>query len=329
MPGDKLLWYASFMMVISAGLPLVQILLAIKCFPECRMRFAYWRDWKRLRSLFAYAGWVSFGGGGGSLIGHQGSTLVTNHYFGTAINASYGIAGTLANHTQTLSNSLMGALSPAVTTREGSGDRQGTLRLANRTGKFGAFLILLFAVPMALEMKTLLLLWLGRIPDHVVLICVMGLAGAVIEKFTLGFQMAIAATGRIALWQFTGGILNVLIFPFAWLFAAVGIGPVSAAMAILMCPWCTFWTNLFFAKRILGADVLDYLRHGVMPVVLLVVLSAGTGSISLAMFHPTWWRVLITTALCLSVLCYFGWGLVLSQEERHFISGKVRNLLHK
>ena len=328
-PGDKLLWYASYMMVISAGLPFVQVLLALRCFPECRPRLSLWGDWKRIRSLFSYAGWIAFGGGGGSLIGLQGSTLVTNHYFGTVINSSYGIAGTLSGHTQTLSNSLMGALSPAVTTREGGGDRAGTLRLADRTGKFGAFLILLFAVPMMLEMKSLLMLWLGRIPDYVVPICCLGLAASVIEKFTLGFQMAIAATGRVALWQLTGGVLNVLIFPMAWLLAAVGIGPVSASIAIALCPCCTFWTNLYFAHRILGADVFSYLRHSVLPTMAVTVLSIGAGVVSIWAFPMVWWRIGVTTIFCLSVMLPLSFYFVLSMEERLFLTTKLKGTRHR
>ena len=230
----------------------------------------------------------------------------------------------MSGHTQTLSNALMEALSPAVTTCEGSGNRYGTIALANRTGKFGAFLILLFAVPMVLEMKSLLVLWLGRIPDFVVPICVLALASAIVEKFTMGYQMAISATGKIALWQLTGGVLNILIFPATWLFAASGVGPISASIAFLLCPCCTFCTNLFFAKRILGADIKMYLLRVVLPVVAVVALSAGAGLTSLFMFAPEWWRVLITTFFCLVVMLPAAWFWVLSADERVFVRGKLR-----
>ena len=325
-PGDKLLWYAAYMMVISVGLSFAQVLLALRCFPECRPCLSFWGDWKRIRSLFSYAGWIAFGGGGGSLIGLQGSTLVTNHYFGTVINSSYGIAGALAGHTRMLSNSLMEALSPAVTTREGGGDRAGTLRLADRTGKFGAVLILLFAVPMTLEMKSLLMLWLGRIPDFVVPICCLGLVASVVEKFTFGYQMAIAATGKVALWQLTGGVLNVLIFPAAWLLAALGIGPVSAAIAIALCPCCTFWANLYFAHRILGADVFSYLRHSVLPTMAVTVLSLGAGALSIWVFPMVWWRIGATTFACLAVMLPLSFYFVLSTDERMFLRTKLAGI---
>lgn len=325
-PVDKLIYYALYMMVINAGLPVAQILLAIKCFPECRLHLAYWGDLRRLRSLLSYAGWVAFGGGGGFMVGSQGSVFVTNHYFGAAINSSYGIAGQLSAHTQTLSNALMSALSPAVTTQEGSGDRAGTIRLAFRTGKFGVFLILLFAIPMALEMKNLLMLWLGKIPDFVVPVCILTLVVAIIEKSTLGHQMAIHATGKVAWWQFTGGIINALVFPAAWFFAFVGIGPVSAAIAWICCPMCTFVLNLHFARRLVEMPIRRYVIKVLLPLIFTAAMAIAAGMVSTISLPMTWWRIVITTFVSLGIIFLCAWKFVLDAEEREFVIKKIRSL---
>lgn len=325
-PMDKLIYYALYMMVVNAGLPAVQVFLAFKCFPECRLRFAYWNDFKRLRSLLSYAGWVAFGGGGGYMVGSQGSVFVTNHYFGAAINSSYGIASQLSAHTQTLSNSLMQALAPAVTTQEGSGDRAGTIRLAFRTGKFGVFLIFLFAIPMALEMQNLLTLWLGRIPDFVVPVCILTLIAAVIEKSTLGHQMAIHATGKVAWWQLTGGIVNMLVFPASWFFAFSGMGPVSAAVAWVLCPMVTFSLNLFFARRLVDMPIRRYVLRVLLPLFFTALIAVGAGAASALTLPMAWWRILVTTAVSLLVLLPCAWRFVLDAEERTFVMAKVKGL---
>lgn len=322
LPGDKLISYALMMMVVHAGLPLLQVLLAIKSFPECRLQMSYWGDWRRLRSLLSYAGWVAIGGGGGSLIGYQGSIFVTNRFFGTTINASYGIATQLASYTQTLSSALLGALSPEITTSEGSGNRDRTVKLSYRTGKLGVFLMLLFAIPMALEMRTLLVLWLGRIPEYVVPICIISLLSAVVEKFTMGHQMAISATGKIALWQLTGGILNALVFPLAWLFAVLEMGPVSSVVACACCPCCTFFTNLLFARHLLGMPMLEYILHVFIPVVATAAITFLIGSIPVLLLPAEWWRIPITVVFCLGTSITVGWFIVLDSEERSYLKRK-------
>lgn len=324
--GDKLVWYAFLMMIVNVGLPLAQIILAVRTFPECRLQISYWGDWHRLRRLLSYTGWVAFGGGGGCLIGYQGSVFVTNRFFGTVINASYGIGGQLSAYTQTLSSSLMGALSPVVTTSEGTGNREQTICLARRTGKIGVFLILLFAIPMVLEIRTLLMLWLGRIPDYVVPICILALSASVIEKFTIGHQMAIAATGKVAQWQLIGGTLNALIFPASWLFASLGMGPVSSSVACLCCPCCTFFSNLFFARHLLGISVPEYISHVFLPVVSTAVITFSVGFIPVFTLPAVWWRIPITTAVCLMTIMPVGWFIVLDSEERLYIKSKFTGL---
>ena len=260
------------------------------------------------------------------MVGNQGSVFVTNHYFGAAINSSYGIAAQLSAHTQTLSNALMGALSPAVTTTEGSGDREGTIRLAFRTGKFGVFLMLLFAIPMALEMETLLKLWLGRIPEAVVPVCVLVLVAAILEKFTIGHQMAISAMGKVALWQLSGGVLNMLVFPAAWLFAVSGIGPISAAVAALCCPCCTFFMNLYFARRQVAMPVRPWLRQVFVPILCTALAALLVGGVSVSLLPPSWWRIGITTLICLAVILPNGWFLVLDAQEHEFVLAALRRM---
>lgn len=329
MEGDKLIWYAVLMLVVHAGLPLLQVLLAIKTFPECRLQISQWGDRSRLRRLLSYAGWVAIGGGGGSLIGYQGSVFVTNSFFGTSVNASYGIAGQLSSYAQTLSGALLGALSPAVTTAEGSGEREHTIRLAYRTGKLAVFLMLLFAIPMILEMRSLLVLWLGTIPAFIVPICIITISGAVIEKLTIGHQMAIAAKGKIALWQLTGGILNILVFPAAWLFAVLHMGPISAVVAGVCCPCCTFFTNLLFARHLLGMSIMEYARCIFLPVFLTAAMTFAIGCVPVLFLPAEWWRIIVTTMACLATIIPCGWFLVLDVEERSYLKMAIARMRGK
>ena len=315
-PTDKLLTYATYMMLINAGLPVLQSLLAVRLFPECRVKFSYWWDFSRMRKLLSYAGWTAWGGGGGYLIGSQGCVFVTNRYFGTVINASYGIAGQLSAQTQSLASALLGALSPAVTTKEGSGDRAGTIRLAYRTGKLGVLLILVFAIPMSLEMETLLQLWLGRIPESVVPICIFLLSGAVIERLTAGHQMAIAAAGKVAAWQFAGGVLNVLVFPLAWILAASGFGVKAAACAAFACPCCTFVTNLLFAKKLVNMSIIPWARQVLLPLLSLMAIVTFSGWIVTKLAEPCFARLVVTTGVCLLMTFMVGWFSVIDGVEK-------------
>jgi len=322
--GDKLIVYALFMLIVNAGIPFCQIFFAVLKFPECRLKFAYWWDRKRLFEVTSFAGWTLFGGGGG-LLATQGNVFVINHFFGSVLNSSYGIAGQVSGHAGTLANALMGALSPAVTTREGSGDRAGTLRLASSTGKMGALLILFFAIPLTLELPTVLRLWLKEVPPYAVPICMLFLLSGVIDKLTLGHQMAISAAGRIARWQMTGGCILLLTVPTATVLVLCGTGPISAAIAYLAASVGCLISNIFFSHRLLGMSMIQWFRFAFSPICLVVIVSGTAGWLPHLVFPATLFRVCLTTCCTLMLFLPMAWYVVLNSSEResilHNISG--------
>jgi len=321
--GDKLIVYALFMLIVNAGIPFCQIFFAVLKFPECRLKFAYWLDRKRLFEVTSFAGWTLFGGGGG-LLATQGNVFVTNHFFGPVLNSSYGIAGQVSSHTGTLCSALMGALSPAVTTREGSGDRAGTLRLASSTGKMGALLILVFAIPLALELPTVLGLWLKEVPPYAVPICMLALLSSVLDKLTLGQQMAIAAAGRIACWQMTGGSVLLLAVPVATVLVFCGAGPVSAAIAYLVASVGCLVSNICYARHLLGMSIAPWLRTVFVPLWVTVGISTAIGSLPTILLPSSFLRVCITTVCTLVVFLPLAWFVVLDKDERESVN---RNIL--
>ncbi|MBQ6008365.1 MAG: hypothetical protein IJL17_07495 [Kiritimatiellae bacterium] len=320
--GDKLIVYAIFMLIVNAGIPFCQIFFAVVNFPECRMKITYWRDRKRLSSVMSFAGWTLFGGGGG-LLATQGNVFVTNHFFGPVLNTSYGIAGQLVAQTGTLANALMGALSPAVTTREGRGDRSGTIRMASSTGKMGALLILVFAIPLVLELPTVLNLWLKEVPPYVVPICVLVLLTNLLEKVTLGQQMAIAAAGRIACWQMTGGSFLMASVPATIVLVTCGVGPVSAAIAFLAATFGCFSSNIYFARRLLGMPILPWLRTVFVPLCVAVGLTFVVGMFPRLVLPASFLRICVTTCCTLLAFMPLAWFVVLSAVERQNILDNI------
>ena len=319
---DKLLTYAIFMMAVNAGIPLLQILLAIVQFRECRMRLAYWGDWKRLKSLLSFAGWTTFGFSGYTF-GNQGNVVLTNQFFGSAMNASYGIAAQITNHTGALSNALMGAMAPVITSCEGSGDHQRTVQLALRSGRIGSFLLILFGVPLLLELPEVIRLWLGTLPAYVVPICTVALCGAIVNKLTLGHQMAMNASGKIALWQFFEGSILAAMVGFGFVFILMGFGPLSAALGCLCSSILSAATVLVFCQKRLNMSIMLWLRHVACPIAITTIMTMLLAGTSLWLFPPSFLRIVVTVACSLAIMLPLGWFVILEDAERSFVKAKV------
>ena len=120
-------------------------------FPECRVRFPYMLDMRRLRELLAFVGW-GFIGPLGMMLRGQGAMVLVNRMFNPAVNASWALARTVSDKSNTLAESIKGAMVPAIVQACGAGDTARMHALVSRMCKFSLAATLLVATPLLLEL---------------------------------------------------------------------------------------------------------------------------------------------------------------------------------
>ncbi len=307
--GDRLISYAGYMTFAFTGVGVAQIVGALVKFPVCRRPFAA-VPCERIKSLLSFAGWTMFGTGGWIVAAHGGA-FVTNRFFGAAANAAYGVTQQIQLHTEALANALVGAFEPAVTTQEGAGDREETVHLSSRAGLFGAALLALIALPLTLELPTVLALWLEKPPEGTALVCTTMLGAAMLNKLTMGQQLALNACGRIAGWQVSIGFGQALALPLAAVVAWCGGGVVSAAAAYASVMLLCAALNVRFGETRAGFGAGRWMRAVVVPFAAVAVLAAAAGLVPRLTLAPGFLRVCATsfaTALVF-VAAIFTWWL--------------------
>ena len=301
--GDRLVWYAVYSL---AGLVLAHaafVVMALKRFGSMKWRRGV--EWRKVLGIVSFAGWNSIGGGG-YLLAMHGSAFVTNRFFGTVGNAAYGIAQQVQFHAEALANALIGAFSPAVTARSGAGDAEGTRCLAGRAGLLSPLLLALIAVPLVAEMPTVLSVWLGVPPAHSAVICSVLLSVSVLNKLTIGQQLAIAADGRIAGWQVVSGVAQALALPLAAVYAALGGGVPSAAVAYATVFAGCIASNLVFGQRIAGIRISTWVARVAAPFSLVVACASAAALVPRLWMPEGVFRTIVSSALSSVVfaLCF-------------------------
>ena len=322
---DRLKYWGLFGAGVTLAILGTQMYRAWRQFPECRVKGGYLFDWGRLREIFCFFFWEIY-----SCIGNmtrqQGTSIVINKCFGPNVNASWQIAQTLSNQATALSNSLMGALTPAVTTEEGAGERESMIRLAFRTCKFGALLILLFSVPLIAEMDEVLRLWLVEPPEFCATLCSCILIAYVVEKFGLGHHVAISANGKIGLYHSVVGTTFFLSIPIALALVWAGCGPASVGYMFIISFSLISLERIIFARYLVQMPVRYYARCVLWPIIVFSLASAVTAYGVTRLLPPSFGRVCLTTAASLSVMAFLGWKLVLDAEERLYVSTAIQKL---
>lgn len=329
--GDSWLFYSGGTVLIFVFVSANQVMRARHNFPECRIRFAYWLEKQRLKQVFSFSFWQLFSSLGVLLKG-QGSAILLNKYFPPTsysyVNASYSVGNTVAAQTQTLSMALLNAFTPEITSCEGRGDRQAMLRHANRASKFGAYLVMLFAIPVLLETDYLLLLWLKNPPQLASTFCKLVIVTLLIDKITFGSVVSIDAKGKIAGFKLVTGLLVMLTLPLAWLFLSHGQSATAVGWAFVITMTLSSVSRLVWARYLLDASILKWAKEVLAPCSAVMLSGVLVGFLVKSAFAgPSLLRLFGVSGMTLCSSLLLGWGFLLAGNERKFCLDSLAKIM--
>lgn len=326
--GDRFIAYAFLTAIAPSVILGIQVLRAHRYFKVCRVRLTYLFDFKRLSKIFNFAFWDFFGWMGGT-VRDQGSVFVINRYYGTGMNAAYGIAQRVISYTGSLSTAIIGALQPAITTAVGEGRLDVAKAMSFRTCKFSALMIMLFAIPATVEMEQILKLWLVNPPAYTAEFCRSILIATIIIKLGWGHHIAVCAIGKIAGFQVCLGLTACCGIPVLLGLFQLGFGPIAVGYMFIIIFSAMTIIRVAVARRLVGLSVRYWFFRIVIPLVSVALLSFGVLRGVRDMMSPSFMRIVFITVLSTVVLFSVSWIFVIDDQERAFVLGKFRRLKRK
>ncbi len=272
---DRLIWYAVLMCcVTSANLIAFSAFCFIK-YRECReMRLSY-LDKTKVKELTAFAGWTIYGTL--CLFGRvQGVAIVLNKFFGTVINAAYGIALQVNAALGAVSGALQTALAPQLIKAEGENNRVKMLMLSEFGCKMSFILLSYVAFPLLFEMNGILKLWLGNPPANASFLCSLLIVANMADQLTVGFNTTMNAVGKIRNFLLT---VNTLKFMTVFILAGLLWLKMNLYWALSFYLWieiigCVL--RVMFCKKYVGLNVAGYVERVLLRLLIPVgVISAA------------------------------------------------------
>lgn len=321
-PGD---WLADFngLMCISGTLPgFAYAYYGWRNFPECRFRLRYVLDGHRLAEFFRFAAWA-FVGPLGLLLRSQGLMVLVNRSFLPADNAALALARNLSERANTLATSVKGAMAPAVVQACGSGDQRRMAGLVFRMCKFSLATSLLFSVPLALELPEVLRLWLKNPPPLLAALSVCLIVEYLVMVSTSGYDTAVYATGRIALYEAVAGVFSILTLPAVYLCIRLGGGMVVATWVCVAMVTAYSLVRMLLSSRITGMCARDWVRGLLAPSLVAAAAAVAAGSCSVVLLRPGFGRLLLTTTVSGGVFVVLSWVLLFDAVERQLVRERV------
>lgn len=319
---DWLVDYAAVMAII-AFVP--QVIICVRAgivFKECRIvRNAFCEFW-RVKELSSYALWTAIGGLG-YVASHQCMSILINKNFGARIVAGFGVSQTVSGEAASLTGALQGAFAPAITTAYGAGKFDKYRSMAFWACKAGTLLTLIFAVPMALEIDQILVLWLKNPPPMSAPLCVCTLMFIVIEKLSCGHLTAVNATGKIAKFQTLRGILRCLVIPLALISACLNLGVVAVALALPLSVIVVDLGDVWLARKMAGMSSKYWVTGVVSPLCIVALVGLAAGGLPRMLLPQSFVRIVCTTIASLVAMLTLSWWGLLSQVERDMLKNRL------
>ena len=254
---DKLIWYGIFMCGISLFEVIAYSIYSKFNYEEFVILNFKHLNKKYLREIFSFAGWTIYSTG--CIIGRlQGTAILLNRFFGTTVNAAFGIGYQVSGMLQFLSSSLMNAVNPQMMKAEGANKRQHVIRLAEISSKFSFLLMAMVAIPCLFEIDSLLKIWLKVVPERAILFCQMFLITSLVDQLTIGLGSLNQSIGKIGKYSLTIYSIKLLSLPMVLFILFMNINLNWILFCFVGFELIASLSRLPFLKRTAGISIIDF-----------------------------------------------------------------------
>ena len=227
-------------------------------------------DFQEIKKILIFSFWnlLEFLGG---FARNQGVVVLLNNFFTPIHNAAYNISFQISGQIVSFCSSIARTVNPQIISSEGLGQRDKMFSLSSLSSKMGTFFFLVIALPVFVNIKSLLQLWLGNYPFHSIVMTKMILIYFFIRELTNGLKIGIQAIGRIKKYSiivtsilistfFISLFLLKIKFSFHYLFIVIIIAEVIINFFVL-----------FYFKKISKISISCYVKNVIIKNIIIVL----------------------------------------------------------
>lgn len=318
--GNKLKVYA----IMMASLTLVSSTLFISYCKYYYTKFVSWnwqKDKAKYKEMVSFSGWIMIGAA--AHVGKDtGAQLIINAFFGTILNAAFGIANRLNSFVKMFAQNLGQAAIPQITKSHSGGDQKRTLQIVAYVSKYSFLLMYLPALPILLETEFILELWLGDIPEYTVAFCRLMLVNGLIDSLMAGIPAAVQASGKIKWFQIVLSTIMLASLPVAYFLFKIGLPPFSIIFAYITTATLNFFLSIYLLQKIINFNIKYLIKTSYMRI-FIVFTSTIPLYYVITFFESSMLRFVLASICSVVWLMLSSYFVGLSKNEKNMITGFV------
>lgn len=288
---NRLRLYAILMALVVISVSLLYMTYCSLVYKE-QIRWSFQKDKKKYKEMIGFSGWIAIGAAA-SVGQQQGAAIIVNHFFGTLLNAAYGIALTVNNVIGHFSRAIAQAAAPQITKKFSGEDQQGSVDIASYISKYTVFFMLLMSVPLLLETNFVIDLWLGKdaVPEYTIILCQLTIINLCIGGFGEGLNTLIQATGKIKWFQIIMSNTALLSLPLSWILYKYSFSPYTIVNCFILMALINLVVRQLLLNKLLQFNVKRLIQISYLKVVY-VIIAIIPWFVFVPLFPEGWFRFL-------------------------------------
>ena len=281
------------------------------------------------KSMLGFSGWNLFGSFS-SVMQEQGINLVINFFFGPVVNAARGIATQVNAGLEGFVTNITIPVRPQVVQSYAKGDTQRMMNLTYSISKLSCCFLLMMAVPISIEIKYVLHLWLGdNVPIHAAAFTVIILFSSLISNLNAATSNVVHATGIMRNYQFWGSIIKISSVPISFFVLNFYCQAELALLIVLLCRLAGHVVGLFIVRELVDMPLKSYLVKVVIPIAIVLVVSISISYPIHLLMYESFLRLISVTAVGVFSVCLSLYFLALDKSEKQLALQLLNGVLNR
>ncbi|SFJ09215.1 Na+-driven multidrug efflux pump [Kaistella treverensis] len=266
---DKLILYSSLLFISSFIIRMIYRIYCRKHLSESH--YKYYFDSSYFKTMISFMGWNLFTNVA-VVSKNQGVNLLLNAFYGTVINAAYGIAMQVQGIVLSFVSSFQNAVNPQIVKKYASGEISSSIKLMQQSAKFSFGLMLIIAFPILVSLENIFDIWLKHYPIQTLVFVKLTFINILIDTISNPLGFIVHASGKIKNYQIVLGILLFLNLPFSYLALKFLNVPYTVFIISICITFIALLCRIFFLKNLINLNISEFYKEVILPIIFLATI---------------------------------------------------------
>lgn len=323
---DKLKLYALLISSVSIIIIVINRIYCLRKFSECKYNF-FW-DKNLFKKLSSYGGWDIIGNLS-VIVQNQGLNILINIFYGPVVNAARAISYQIYGAVYSFVTNFMMAANPQIIKYYAQNEKEKMKILVLNSSKFSFLLMWLISIPVIINTKTILRLWLKIVPEYTVIFVNLILIIGLLDAIRRPFVMATHAIGVVKKQSTICGTILILSLPISYIFFKLSYSPVISMIVVFVLSFISFIAEYLIVREkilITIKELYDFIfKHIAVLFLLLLVFLFFCKNIQSDNLIYFFFSTLIVSVLNIAYIFIFAFN----RSQRFYLLEKIRFTLRK